>query len=83
MIGAYRALAGTHYFLGDFESSQQYAMRDLQIWRSGGIQSHPGDLLTRAVGCLYFGGSVRVAYRRDQLVPYEHGGRDLASEGVK
>ena len=56
MIGAYRALAGTHYFLGDFEPSRQNAMRGLQIWRSGGIQSHAGDLLTPAVGCLYFGG---------------------------
>ena len=55
-IGGYRALAGTHYFLGDFQSSRQYAMRGLQIWRSGGIQSHAGDLLTPAVGCLYFGG---------------------------
>jgi tetratricopeptide (TPR) repeat protein len=54
-IGAYRALAGTHYFLGDFESSRQNAMHGLQIWRSGDIRSHAGDLLTPAVGCLYFG----------------------------
>ena len=39
MIGAYRALAGTLYFLGDFESARQYAMRGVQIWRSGGVQS--------------------------------------------
>src|SRR6516164_173959 len=35
MLGAYRALASTLYFLGDFENSQQYAMRGLEIWRSG------------------------------------------------
>ena len=39
MIGAYRALAGTLYFLGDFETARQYAMRGVQIWRSGGVQS--------------------------------------------
>jgi serine/threonine protein kinase len=54
MTGGYRALAGTFYFLGDFESARQYAMHGLQIWRSGGVQSHAGDLLTPAVGCLYF-----------------------------
>ena len=40
MIGAYRALAATLYYLGDFESARQYAMRGVQIWRSGGVQSH-------------------------------------------
>ena len=39
MIGACRALAATLYFLGDFESARQYAMRGVQIWRSGGVQS--------------------------------------------
>jgi adenylate cyclase len=56
MIGGYRALAGTLYFLGDFESARQYAMRGLQIWRSEGVESHVEDLLTPAVGCLYFEG---------------------------
>ena len=55
MIGAYNALAGTLLFLGDFESAQQYAMRGLQIWRSGGIQSHPEDFYSPAVGCLCHG----------------------------
>ena len=36
MIGAYRALAATLYFLGDFESARQNATCGLQIWRSGG-----------------------------------------------
>ena len=42
MIGAYNALASTLYFLGDFETARQYAMRGVQIWRSGGVQSHVG-----------------------------------------
>ena len=36
MIGAYRASACTLYFSGDFVTARQYAMRSLQIWRSGG-----------------------------------------------
>ena len=47
MIGAYRALAVTLYFLGDFESARQYAMRGVQIWRSGGVQS-PVEEVDRA-----------------------------------
>jgi len=31
-------------------------MRGLRIWRSEGVQSHVEDLLTPAVGCLYFEG---------------------------
>jgi MalT-like TPR region len=40
MIGAYRALAGTLFFSGDFEAARKYAMRGVQIWRSGGAPSH-------------------------------------------
>ena len=39
MIGGYRALAVTLYYLGDFESARQYTMRGIQIWRSEGVQS--------------------------------------------
>ena len=39
MIGACTALAATLYYLGDFETARQYAMRGVQIWRSGGVQS--------------------------------------------
>jgi len=52
MIWAYNALATTLYFLGDFEASRQNAMRGVQIWRSGGGQSHPEDVDTPVVGCL-------------------------------
>jgi tetratricopeptide (TPR) repeat protein len=54
MIGAYRALAATHYFLGDFESARQNAMDGVRIWRSGNVQSHAEEYYTPAVGCLIY-----------------------------
>jgi hypothetical protein len=55
MIGAYYALASTLYFLGDFESARQYARHGLQIWRSGGVKSHPETVDTPVVGCFCHG----------------------------
>src|SRR5258706_628932 len=52
MVGAYNALAGTLYFMGDFESARQHAKRGLQVWRSGRAQSNAEDLYTPAGGCL-------------------------------
>jgi hypothetical protein len=54
MIAAYRALAGTHHFLGDFESARKYAMRGIEIWRSGSVQAHKEDLDASAVVCLCY-----------------------------
>ena len=54
MIGAYHALAAMLYFLGDFESARQYAMRGVQIWRSGSVQSHAEDVDTPVVSCLCY-----------------------------
>jgi tetratricopeptide (TPR) repeat protein len=54
MIGAYRALASTRYFFGDFESARRYAMCGLQIWRSGTVQSSVEEYYTPAVGCLVY-----------------------------
>jgi hypothetical protein len=54
MIWAYDALACTHYYLGDFGASGQYATRGVQIWRSGGGQSHPEDVDTPVVACLWW-----------------------------
>jgi hypothetical protein len=51
MTGAYRALAVTLYFLGDFEAARQYAMRGVQIWRSGGVQSPVDEISTPEVIC--------------------------------
>jgi len=53
MIGAYRALAGTLYFLGDFETARQYARRGVQIWRSGEVRSPVEEVVLPAVSCLY------------------------------
>ena len=52
MVGAYDALAATLYFLGDFEAARQYAMRGLQIWRSGGVQSSVEEVYAPCVICL-------------------------------
>ena len=54
MIGACRALAGTLYLLGDFETARQYARRGVQIWRSGRVRSLVEEVVSPAVACLYF-----------------------------
>jgi predicted ATPase len=54
MIGAYRVLAVTLYFVGDFESARQYAMRGVQIWRSGGVQSPVEEVMSPVVICLCY-----------------------------
>ena len=83
MIGAYVLLAVTLYFLGDFEAARQYARRGVQIWRAGGVQSQDDEVTEHAVGCLYFSGATGVAFRRDRLLPADHGGSDLASKGAE
>jgi serine/threonine protein kinase/predicted ATPase len=52
MTGAYRALAVTLYFLGDFESARTYAMGGFQTWRSSGAQSSVEEVTASAVPCL-------------------------------
>jgi hypothetical protein len=54
MLGAYRALSCTLFYLGDFEASRQYAMRGLQIWRSGNLQSHIEDTYPPGVAFLCY-----------------------------
>ena len=51
MIGAFRAMTVTLYWLGDFETARKYAMRGLQIWRAGSVQSPVEELSTPAVIC--------------------------------
>jgi hypothetical protein len=53
-IGAYRALSCTLWFLGDFETGQQYAMRAVDIWRSGGVQSYAEEHFTPIVNCMMY-----------------------------
>jgi predicted ATPase len=54
MIGAYRALAATFFFLGDFESAQKHAVRGVEIWRSGGIQTPVEEVGASSVVCLCY-----------------------------
>jgi predicted ATPase len=52
MMGACRPLAVTFYYLGDFQSARQYAVRGAKIWRSSGVQSPVEEVDVPAVGCL-------------------------------
>ncbi len=54
MIGACQALVSTLYFLGEVETARQYAMRGVQIWRSGAVQYNTEDLDAPAVACLCY-----------------------------
>ena len=54
MTGACRAFAAALYYSGDFETARQYAMRGLQIWRSGSVQSPVQELIAPAVECLAY-----------------------------
>ena len=51
MMGACHALACTLYHLGDFESARRNAMRGVQIWRSGGVESPVEDFEIAPVCC--------------------------------
>ena len=53
IMGGYRALAGTLYRLGEFEPTRQYAMRGIEIWRSGDVQSQVEQVTAPPVACLY------------------------------
>ena len=52
MLGAYRALAATLYYLGDFETARQYATRAVQIWHSGQVRSPVEEVMAPTVVCL-------------------------------
>jgi tetratricopeptide (TPR) repeat protein len=54
MIGAYHALAGTLYFIGDFKTARRYAERGVQLWRAGGAESHAEEVLAPTVVCLCY-----------------------------
>ena len=55
-IGAYHILANTLYHLGDFQAAREYAVRGVQIWRSGALPSPVEDVETAAVCCLCYDG---------------------------
>ncbi len=52
MLGASRAFACTHYFLGDFDIARQSAIHGLQIWHSGDVKSNVQEVDPSAVACL-------------------------------
>jgi hypothetical protein len=52
MMGACRSLAVTLYFLGDFQSSLQYVIRGVEIWRSAALESPVGEVSAPAVVCM-------------------------------
>jgi hypothetical protein len=54
MIGAYNALSGTLYFLGDFEAALRYAIRGVQIWRLESVQSQVQEVGASAVSVLCY-----------------------------
>jgi hypothetical protein len=54
MIRAYRPLAVTHFYLGDFEAARRDAMRGVQIWRSVGVQFAAEEISTPEVICLCY-----------------------------
>jgi predicted ATPase len=54
MTGACRAFAAALYYSGDFETTRQYAMRGLQIWRSRSIESPVQELIAPAPECLAY-----------------------------
>ena len=83
MMGAYRALACTLYFSGDFETARQYAMRGVQIWRSGGVQSPVEEVIAPAVACLCYKALCEWHLGEIASCQRDHGGSDLASEGAE
>jgi serine/threonine protein kinase/tetratricopeptide (TPR) repeat protein len=54
MIGACMTFAATLYYSGDFESARQYAIRGVEIWRSGGVHTPVEEYITPAVQCLSY-----------------------------
>jgi predicted ATPase len=54
LIGAYRALACTLYFMGDFETARQDAINAVRIWRSGGVQYHVEEVFAPAITSLCY-----------------------------
>jgi serine/threonine protein kinase/predicted ATPase len=54
LLGGYRALGATLYFLGAFQTARRYAMRGVQIWRSGEIGSLIEEPVAPAVACLSY-----------------------------
>jgi hypothetical protein len=52
VIGAYRVFAVMSYYSGDFDTARRYAMRGVQLWRSGDVKSSVEEMIAPAVECL-------------------------------
>src|SRR5271157_1358938 len=52
LMGAYQALVSTLSFLGDFEVARQYAIRGVELWRSGTVRSPIEQVDPPALVCL-------------------------------
>jgi len=49
-------LAATLFWLGNFETARQHALRGLEIWRSGSVQSPVEEVHAPVVSCLVYRG---------------------------
>jgi len=58
MLGGFRALSCTHYYLGDFDGARQYAIRGLRIWQAGDVKPHLQEIDPPAVACLCDKGTI-------------------------
>ena len=54
LIGGYRVLAMTRYYLGDFKAARGLARRGAQLWRSAGRPSPVEEVVAPAVSCLCY-----------------------------
>ena len=52
-------MAGTLYFMGDFEAALRYAIRGVQIWRSESVQSQVQEVGASAVSVLCYEGQAK------------------------
>jgi predicted ATPase len=54
IVGACHISAATLFYLGDFQAAREYAIRGVQIWRSGAVLSPVEDVETGTVPCLCY-----------------------------
>ena len=54
LMGAFRILAVTHYFSGNFKIAQRHAKRGIQLWQAGDIQPRFEEVNSPVVVCLSF-----------------------------
>jgi len=54
LLGAYRALAATMYFMGDFKPARRYARLGVRLWRSKRVVSPVEEAVAPAVACLSY-----------------------------